>query len=143
MFLDSRNVVQDDDVPHGFFDAYYTYSDDGGHTWNEYRLTRDSWNSAGINFLGDYSGMAVAGNTVCPVYIQVDGGDPSIYANVIEFPADCPWDCAEPADGEVDVVDFLAMLAQWGLADSSCDFDGGGVSVTDFLELLANWGPCQ
>ncbi|MHC5007928.1 MAG: hypothetical protein ACYTGF_11275 [Planctomycetota bacterium] len=142
VFLDSRNVVQDDDVPNGFFDAYYTYSDDGGHTWNEYRLTRDSWNSAGINFLGDYSGMAVAGNRVVPVYIQVEGGDPRIYANVIEFPADCPWDCAEPADDVVSVVDFLALLAQWGQAGTACDFDGSGVSVTDFLELLANWGPC-
>ncbi|MHC4099478.1 MAG: hypothetical protein ACYS15_16555 [Planctomycetota bacterium] len=142
VFLDSRNVVQDDDVPHGFFDAYYTHSDDGGQTWNEYRLTRDSWNSAGINFLGDYSGMAVAGNTACPVYVQVDGGDPRIYANVIEFPADCPWDCAEPADGAVDIVDFLALLAQWGQAGTSCDVNGGGVDVTDFLELLANWGPC-
>jgi photosystem II stability/assembly factor-like uncharacterized protein len=55
--------------------------------------------------------------------------------------APCPWDCAEPADGDVGVVDFLALLAQWG-APGSCDFDGGGVAVTDFLELLAHWGPC-
>jgi photosystem II stability/assembly factor-like uncharacterized protein len=53
----------------------------------------------------------------------------------------CPWDCAEPADGDVGVVDFLALLAQWD-APGSCDFDGGGVGVTDFLELLAHWGPC-
>ncbi|MHC4217966.1 MAG: CHRD domain-containing protein [Planctomycetota bacterium] len=54
----------------------------------------------------------------------------------------CPWDCGQPADGEVSVVDFLAMLAQWGQVGSSCDFDGGGVGVTDFLKLLASWGPC-
>jgi hypothetical protein len=54
----------------------------------------------------------------------------------------CPWDCADPADGEVSVVDFLALLAQWGQVGSSCDLDGGGVGVTDFLEMLANWGPC-
>jgi hypothetical protein len=52
--------------------------------------------------------------------------------------ATCPWDCG---DGIVNVVDFLALLAQWGLA-GSCDFDGGGVTVTDFLEMLANWGDC-
>jgi hypothetical protein len=41
----------------------------------------------------------------------------------------------------VGVVDFLAMLAQWG-SEGTCDFDDDGVGVTDFLALLANWGPC-
>jgi hypothetical protein len=54
----------------------------------------------------------------------------------------CPWDCGEPANKGVDVVDFLALLAQWGQAGTTCDFDGGGVGVTDFLTLLAHWGPC-
>ena len=55
----------------------------------------------------------------------------------------CPWDCdsAESNDGTVGIVDFLALLSQWG-GPGSCDFDGGGVGITDFLELLANWGPC-
>jgi subtilisin-like proprotein convertase family protein len=54
----------------------------------------------------------------------------------------CPWDCQTTPDGQVNIPDFLAMLAQWGQVGTSCDFDGGGVSVTDFLELLANWGGC-
>jgi len=54
--------------------------------------------------------------------------------------AACPWDCGDD-NGDVGIVDFLAMLAQWG-GTGSCDFDGGGVSITDFLVLLANWGPC-
>ncbi|MHC4348035.1 MAG: DNRLRE domain-containing protein [Planctomycetota bacterium] len=58
------------------------------------------------------------------------------------LPPPCPWDCADPADGEVNVVDFLALLAQWGQVGVSCDFDGGGVSITDFLKLLAQWGSC-
>jgi hypothetical protein len=57
-----------------------------------------------------------------------------------ETPVDCPWDCGN-GDGVVDVVDFLALLAQWG-EPGSCDFDGDGVGVTDFLEMLAGWGPC-
>jgi hypothetical protein len=52
----------------------------------------------------------------------------------------CPWDCGDQ-DGTVGVVDFLAILAQWG-GPGPCDFDGGGVGVTDFLLLLANWGTC-
>jgi subtilisin-like proprotein convertase family protein len=54
----------------------------------------------------------------------------------------CPWDCQTTPDGQVSVLVFLAMLAQWGQVGTSCDYDGGGVSVTDFLELLANWGAC-
>jgi len=53
----------------------------------------------------------------------------------------CPWDCGTPVDAEVGIVDFLTLLAQWGVP-GSCDFDGGNVGITDFLELLAHWGPC-
>ncbi len=55
----------------------------------------------------------------------------------------CPWDCASPPDGLVDVLDFLAVLAQWGQAGAACDADGGGVSITDFLGLLGHWGACS
>jgi hypothetical protein len=54
----------------------------------------------------------------------------------------CPWDCGDPADGVVDVVDFLGLLAQWGQAGVSCDVNGGGVDITDFLEMIDNWGQC-
>ncbi|MHC4219284.1 MAG: proprotein convertase P-domain-containing protein [Planctomycetota bacterium] len=54
----------------------------------------------------------------------------------------CPWDCQSTPDGQVNVPDFLAILAQWGQVGVPCDFDGSGVGVTEFLELLAHWGPC-
>ena len=53
----------------------------------------------------------------------------------------CPWDCGGDDDGNVGIVDFLAVLAQWNTVDT-CDFDGGGVGIVDFLKVLANWGPC-
>ncbi|MHC4710530.1 MAG: hypothetical protein ACYTA3_08915, partial [Planctomycetota bacterium] len=54
----------------------------------------------------------------------------------------CFWDCGDPPDGEVNVVDFLALLAQWGGA-GTCDSDGNGiVNVNDFLGMIARWGPC-
>ncbi len=56
----------------------------------------------------------------------------------------CPWDCDGSGDGMVDTNDFLALLAQWGLSDTSCDFGLGvpGIGANEFLDLLANWGPC-
>ena len=55
----------------------------------------------------------------------------------------CPWDCAD-GDGTVGIVDFLALLAQWGQIGASCDFGLGapGVGIDEFLAVLANWGPC-
>ncbi len=53
----------------------------------------------------------------------------------------CLWDCGGDFNGDVGIVDFLALLAQWG-GPGSCDFNGGGVGINDFLELLAHWGPC-
>ncbi|MHC4319514.1 MAG: hypothetical protein ACYS1B_13360 [Planctomycetota bacterium] len=56
----------------------------------------------------------------------------------------CPCDCAIPRNKAVDVVDFLALLAQWG-TPGSCDCaqpPNGVVDVVDFLALLAAWGPC-
>ena len=53
----------------------------------------------------------------------------------------CPWDCGD-GDGVVGIVDFLALLAEWNLVDTPCDFDGAGVGIVDFLKLLAGWGPC-
>ncbi|MHC4383964.1 MAG: right-handed parallel beta-helix repeat-containing protein, partial [Planctomycetota bacterium] len=83
------------------------------------------------------------GTQVYYVSLTLDGtvDDPANLAQIVSTPP-CPWDCATPADGQVSVVDFLALLAQWGQVGASCDFDDSGVSVTDFLALLANWGPC-
>ncbi len=64
-------------------------------------------------------------------------------ADVICDPAPCPWDCGD-FDGNVGIVDFLALLAQWGQTGTACDLDLGapGVGIAEFLVLLANWGPC-
>jgi hypothetical protein len=57
-------------------------------------------------------------------------------------PPACPGDCAFPPDKMVNIVDFLALLAQWG-GPGGCDLDGNGiVNIQDFLLLLAFWGPC-
>jgi hypothetical protein len=47
-------------------------------------------------------------------------------------------------DGIVDTVDFLGLLAQWGVCVKDCclpDFNlDGVVDTVDFLTLLSNWG---
>jgi hypothetical protein len=70
-----------------------------------------------------------------------DGAGMTIGDAFIVVRLSCPWDCGD-SDGSVGIVDFLAMLAQWGQIAVPCDFDGDGVGVVDFLVLLANWGPC-
>ena len=62
--------------------------------------------------------------------------------NVLVMIQSCPWDCGGDNDGNVGIVDFLALLAEWGQIGTPCDLDGGGVGITDFLALLANWGSC-
>ena len=57
-------------------------------------------------------------------------------------PVPCPWDCDGSNDAEVTILDLLALLAQWGLTGTSCDFDGNGVSPSDLLKLLANYKGC-
>lgn len=60
------------------------------------------------------------------------------------IPDECDLACLDCAggDGQVDVLDLLAVLEQWGQAGTPCDFGGNGVDLLDFLYLLANWGPC-
>ncbi|MEE8155272.1 MAG: sialidase family protein [Phycisphaerales bacterium] len=144
VFLDSRHTAQDDNVFNGMFDAYYTFSADGGDTWSEFRLTPNSWNSAfgwkGI-FIGDYLGMAVAGDRVYPIYLDTSNGDADIYTNVIVFSTPGDLD----GDGTVGATDLLILLANWGPCDDcdDCtgDIDGNcSVGASDLLILLANWG---
>ncbi|MHC4217580.1 MAG: hypothetical protein ACYSU7_03905, partial [Planctomycetota bacterium] len=123
-------------------------SNDGGSTWTAVDSAGDTggvdWRSS--SFL--VSDHVTPTANVRVSFITKDSPDDSFSeAGVDDFLVEqvdcCPWDCGDPADGEVTVLDFLAMLAQWGQPGSSCDFDGDGVGVTDFLILLGNWGPCQ
>jgi len=55
-------------------------------------------------------------------------------------PPPCPADIN--GDGVVDVLDFLALLADWG-GGGPADVDGDGVvGILDFLAILAAWGAC-
>jgi hypothetical protein len=67
-------------------------------------------------------------------------------ANFDLVPDECEPPCAGDlnADGVVDVIDLLQLMASWGpcpgcTADLNAD---GEVNVADLLALLAGWGPC-
>ena len=88
------------------------------------------------------SNYASGTNGLVAVSRQDLPGDVSVTFDDVSFvPDPCPWDCGDN-DGEIGIVDFLAVLAQWG-NPGSCDVDGNNVvEINDFLALLANWGPC-
>jgi hypothetical protein len=67
-----------------------------------------------------------------------------VNGNGVPDACECPCDCALSPDGVVNVVDFLALLADWG-GTGPCDCADGGdgtVNVVDFLAMLGAWGSC-
>lgn len=147
VYLDSRNTVQDDNVLHGMFDAYYIFSEDEGDSWNEFRLTPKSWDSAlagAGNFIGDYVGLAAGGDRVYPIYLDTSNGNGDIYTNVITFANVGDLD----GDGIVGTSDLLILLGSWGPCadcnipnDCPADIDEDcNVGTADLLLLLSNWG---
>ena len=62
---------------------------------------------------------------------------------------DCRWDCDGSDDGNANVIDLLALLAQYDpqsplncTGPDSCDYDGSGCTdVVDLLKLLAHYTP--
>ncbi|MBV6459142.1 MAG: hypothetical protein HONBIEJF_02285 [Fimbriimonadaceae bacterium] len=91
---DTRHVANQSDGlnGNGFYDNYYAYSDDGGNTWKEFRLTPASWNcnNDGLNrsqqFMGDYNALAYGGEWAYPCYPSTQNGNPDVFTNRILDP---------------------------------------------------------
>jgi hypothetical protein len=88
LFLDTRNTVQSDTDAAAFIDAYYSFSDDGGENWTEYRLTPTSFDSSvtgsgGDQFIGDYLGLGLGDGRVYPVYLSTQDGINQIFSHEI------------------------------------------------------------
>jgi hypothetical protein len=82
-----------------------------------------------------------------PATVDTGNGDPPIVdMGAYEYqPPACPCDCADPPDGTVNVVDFLALIGDWG-GTGPCDCadpSDGVVNVVDFLAMLGAWGSCS
>ena len=74
-----------------------------------------------------------------------DTGLPDLVNPIVDMGAyefqPCPADTND--DGQVNINDFLGLIAAWGTSDP--DFDivpDGTVDLLDFQALLAAWGPC-
>ncbi|MHC4421013.1 MAG: right-handed parallel beta-helix repeat-containing protein [Planctomycetota bacterium] len=78
-----------------------------------------------------------------PDTLDTGNGDPPVVdMGAYEYQIPCPWDL--DSDGNVNVVDLLIVIANWGpCEDCPADFnDDGFVNVLDLLALIGNWGPC-
>jgi len=146
VFHDSRNVApQNDNASPGWFDAYYSYSDDAGATWNESRLTPSSFRSDqdgfGDGFLGDYHGIAAGGNTVYPLYVATSGANSAdVFTHAITSNP-CVADLAEPF-GVLDFSDVVAFLTAFGSGDPAADLapPAGVFDFSDVVAYLAAFG---
>lgn len=92
LFFDTRHAAQSDNDANALVDVYYALSEDGGDTWAEIRLTDTSFESAdgvwevGGQFLGDYLGASVHGDTLHVIYPTAENGDQDIWTRRIELP---------------------------------------------------------
>ena len=47
-------------------------------------------------------------------------------------------------DGNVNLLDLLILIDEWGATKSSADLNGDGVvNIHDLLMLVAAWGSCD
>ena len=133
VYLDSRHTAQNDGVVNGMFDAYYAYSEDGGTSWTEIRLTPQSWNSDddGLDrpsqFIGDYLGLAVTDSSAWPFYPDTTGGDPNIYTHEIAF--------CEPPD------EVSGLLVSKSLDETDLIFNWTDMPIADDYVLFQDFSP--
>lgn len=91
LYWDTANRLQDDNVVDGRIDVVYAVSTDGGDSWSPHRLTAAPFGSAasalpgGVQFLGDYSSLAVAGDRVYPVYLSTENGDADVFTRAVDL----------------------------------------------------------
>lgn len=103
LYVDSSRTVQPDSAVTAWLDAAYAWSDDGGASWTAHRLTASSFDTGLTDlgngqFIGDYTGLAVAGDRAWPVYLSTELGAPGVYSHEIEFPGPVFTDGFESGD---------------------------------------------
>lgn len=162
VWYDSRETPQSDLAAQGLLDAYYGWSDDGGATWSEARLTSASWSTAndgfGGQFIGDYLGLTTGAGRVLPVYMETStNGDADIFTHRIRhgpavgfcYGIGCPCANDDPTsgcgnDGFDGQPDTGAVLAASGSADLGADdlvFELSGLTPGQFALVYTGQTP--
>ena len=111
VYYDTRFQAQDDGDPYGLIDTVHAYSDDGGASWVERRLTSRSFSSEfdgfGGIFIGDYLGLTTAGGRTTVAYMSTETDDANIFALSLRsdpavaacFGISCPCGNVDPLAG--------------------------------------------
>ena len=93
-YFDNRRNPSFDGAQAGLFDVYYALSSDGGTSWQEQRLTdtplassSSVWNPLGdgVQFLGDYLGLAVSKHAAYVAYPGDDNGATAMWVTRIDL----------------------------------------------------------
>jgi hypothetical protein len=135
-FICIGDPIPGDGIAEGFCDTVF----DGGGIWpgtNSLGVTESSYiraPSPGCGAVNYLAMTVVAGNALDSQLVQE-----------VHVKLACPCDCADGGDRVVNVVDFLALIGEWG-GSGACDCADGGdgvVNVVDFLALIGVWGPCD
>lgn len=90
LYLDSSGIVQPDSAATAWLEAVYAWSDDGGASWTTHLLTGSPFDTGLTDlgngqFIGDYSGLAAAGEHSWPVYLSTELGAAGVYSHQVDF----------------------------------------------------------
>lgn len=98
LYFDTRRNPIADSSPSALVDVYYAVSEDGGASFKELRLTADPIDSSKTNWsahqpgklqwLGDYLGMASAGDSVYLAYPKMEDDLARLFVSRIDFDDD-------------------------------------------------------
>lgn len=66
-------------------DVYLAYSKDGGDSFSNIRISEKPFVPKQRVFFGDYTNIAVSGNSLRPVWARMDGGSTSVWTALIDL----------------------------------------------------------
>lgn len=128
-YYDTRqNPDQSDNGSDAKLDVYYSYSDNGGQSWNEMRISEKTFTMSGNIwwFMGDYIGASCAKNRTYLNFPMVDSNDLHAYVQIIIDPRG-DMNCDEVIDFD-DIDPFVMALIDQSEFETNypeCNYQNG------------------